>query len=159
MTFIPFCQSFPSTGTSLRNNKTLYHMAFFTRSLPIFEEYLLLFYKNNKKIVPLDIYNLLTPLALAHWIMGDGQKRTVGLVLCTDSYTIQETVLFISVLILRYNFICTLREVKKNQYRIYISEKSMNSLRNIVSPYMIDSMLYKLNKNCELSNLTIICVC
>jgi hypothetical protein len=31
-----------------------------------------LFYPNGIKIIPKDIYNMLTPVALAHLIMGDG---------------------------------------------------------------------------------------
>jgi len=49
------------------------------------------------------------------------------------------------VLIIRYNFICTIRTNNPGQYRIFISNKSMNSLRAIVLPYMIESMLYKIN--------------
>ncbi len=77
--------------------------------------------------------------------MGDGQRRDEGLVLCTDSYTLQDVVRLINVLILRYNLICTLREPNKGQYRIYISHKSMSILRVIVLPYFVDSMLYKLD--------------
>jgi len=73
--------------------------------------------------------------------LNNGQKRKLGgLVLCTDSYTIQEVIYLINVLILRYNLICTLRKANKDQYRIYISEKSMNNLREIVLPYMIETM-------------------
>lgn len=79
--------------------------------------------------------------------MGEGKINLLGgLILCTDSYTIQETVRLINALIIRYNFICTLRKANKNQYRIYISDKSMNCLKTIVSPYMVDIMLYKLKK-------------
>jgi hypothetical protein len=78
--------------------------------------------------------------------MGDGQRREQGLVLCTDSYTIQEVVCLVNVLIIRYSLICTIREVNKDQYRIYISEKSMNNLRAIVLPYMVDMFFYKLNE-------------
>jgi len=78
--------------------------------------------------------------------MGDGQNRVAGgLVLCTDSFTLQEVVLLVNVLIVRYNFTCTIRINKPGQYRIYISNKSMDSLRKIVLPYMDDSMLYKVN--------------
>jgi hypothetical protein len=49
------------------------------------------------------------------------------------------------VLIIRYNFICTIRTNNPGQYRIFISNKSMNSLRAIVLPYMVESMLYKIN--------------
>lgn len=114
-------------------------------------EFYLLFYLLNKKVIPAptEIYPLLTPIALAHFIMGDGQKRDFGLVLCTDSFTIQEVVSLVNVLIIRYSLICKIREVNKGQYRIYISERSMDKLRAIVLPYMIDTMLYKLNVNSQ----------
>ena len=41
--------------------------------------------------MPLDL-TLLTPLALAHWIMQDGAKASSkGLYLCTDSFTLEDT--------------------------------------------------------------------
>lgn len=149
MLLAPFCQSLPNLQVSKRNNKTLYSLSFFTRSLPCLNEFYLLFYEKNKKVIPFstEIYHLLTPVALAHVIMGDGQRRDLGLVLCTDSFTIQEVVILVNVLILRYCLICKIRENNKGQYRIYISEKSMDKFRVIVLPYMIDTMLYKLNVN------------
>ena len=82
-------------------------------------------------------------------IIGDGQIRKLvkggGLVFCTDYYTIQKTVILMNILIIRYGLICTLRKVYKGQYRIYISERSMYSLRAIVLPFMVNDMLYKLN--------------
>jgi hypothetical protein len=40
-----------------------------------------LFYPNGVKIVPQNIYELLTPVALAHLIMGDGSVKSHGLIL------------------------------------------------------------------------------
>lgn len=77
--------------------------------------------------------------------MGDGQRKECGLVLCTDSYTIKEVVFLVNVLIIRYNLICTIRETNLGQYRIYITQKSMDNLRAIILPYMQETMLYKLN--------------
>jgi hypothetical protein len=94
-------------------------------------------------VVPLDIYNLLTPVALAHWIMGDGQANRSGLTLCTDSFSIQEVVLLMNVLMVRYGLECTLR-FNGDFPRIYIRSRSMPLLRTIVLPYMMPSMLYKL---------------
>ena len=37
---------------------------------------------------PHNIYELLTPIALAHLIMGDGSVSRHGLILCTDSYSV-----------------------------------------------------------------------
>lgn len=50
--------------------KTHFGLRLATRALPCFTEKYHLFYKNNIKCVPTDIYNLLHPIALAHWIMG-----------------------------------------------------------------------------------------
>jgi hypothetical protein len=75
--------------------------------------------------------------------MGDGVAKTTRLVLCTDSYSIQDTVRLLNVLIIRYKLECTLRTSRENQYRIYIRQNSMASLFNIVSPYMHYTMLYK----------------
>lgn len=141
----PFCQSLPNLVVGKRNNKLLYGLNFFTRSLPCLKELYLLFYCKNKKIIPENIYHLLTPPALAQWIMGDGQRKESGLVLCTDSYTIKEVVFLVNVLIIRYNLICTIWETNIGQYRIYITQKSMDNLRAIILPHMQETMLYKLN--------------
>jgi hypothetical protein len=43
-----------------------YVLGLYTRSLPCFTELLVLFYVNGVKVIPEDIYNLLSPVALAH---------------------------------------------------------------------------------------------
>ena len=105
-----------------------------------------LFYPNGVKIVPHNIYELLTPVALAHLIMGDGSVSRHGLIICTDSYTIPEIVRLINVLMIRYRLDCWLRNHTQTQPRIYISQSSMPLLRIIVTPYFHPSMLYKIGK-------------
>ena len=75
-----------------RKGKKYYSLEFRTRYLPCFNELHGFFYKNKVKVVPDNIYDLLTPIALAHWIMGDGAIRNKGLILCTDSFTLQDNV-------------------------------------------------------------------
>ena len=53
---------------------------------------MIFFNKDKGKVVPDSNYNLLTPMALAHWIMGDRVNLNKGLVWCTDSFTLQEVV-------------------------------------------------------------------
>jgi len=60
-----------------------------------------LFYVNGVKVVPSDIFNLETRIALAHWIMGDSALPT-GLLLCTDSFTTPDVVRLMNVLMVRY---------------------------------------------------------
>jgi len=140
----PFCNSVPALVTNIRNNKKNIALNFCTRSLPCIKDIHLLFYEDNKKKIPQDIYNLLDPIALTHWICGDGSVSKKGLLLCTDSYSIEDVVRLVNVLIIRYNLICTIRLHRENQYRIYISERSLNSLKKLVLPYMVNSMKYKI---------------
>jgi len=112
--------------------------------MPCLTELHSLFYPNGIKVIPSNIYDLLTPPALAHMVMGDGSTERHGLILCTDSYSIEDTIRLINVLIIKYRLECTLRVRRKNQYRIYIRQNSMSLLQRIVMPHMHSSMLYKL---------------
>jgi len=139
-----YCGSFPYFRHHVRKGISSYDIAFQTRALPCFTELYHIFYFNGVKIIPSNIFELLTPTALAHWICCDGSAKPGGLELCTDSYTIPEVVLLINVLIIKYRFDCTLRFHSGKYPRIYIPTKSMAILRSIVLPYMDPSMLYKL---------------
>jgi len=77
--------------------------------------------------------------------MGDGVGRSHGLILCTDSYSVEDVVRLINVLIIRYRLDCTLRFHTIDHPRIYIRAKSMPLLRSIVLLFMHSSMLYKIN--------------
>jgi LAGLIDADG DNA endonuclease family len=78
-----YCSSGPNLVSGIRAGKRNYGLQFFTRALPCFTEIYSLFYPNGVKIVPENIYELLTPPALAHIIMGDGSAKTHGLTFCT----------------------------------------------------------------------------
>jgi hypothetical protein len=108
--------------------------------------YIIFFYVNGVKVIPENIYELLTPVALAQVIMGDGSAQRHGLVLCTDSYTIPEVVRLMNVLMIRYRLDCTLRLHTPSSPRIYIRQCSMAKLQTIVGPHMITSFLYKIGK-------------
>jgi len=140
-----YCSNVPHLTTSTRAGKELNGVEFFTRALPCFTELHSLFYPQGTKIIPDNIYDLLTPVSLAHWIMGDGTARPHGLILCTDSYSIVDVVKLMNVLIIKYRVECTIRVHRENQYRIYIREESMPLIRQIVKPHFYPSMLYKLN--------------
>jgi hypothetical protein len=131
-----YCSSYPNLVSGIRSSKRNYGLQFFTRALPCFTEIYSLFYVDKVKIVPHNIYVLLTPPALAHFIMGDGAAKSYGLTLCTDSFPLPD--------VIRYDLKCSLHFKWKNQYRIYISQHSMPLLRTIVTPYFHSSMLYKL---------------
>ena len=124
-----------------------YSLEFSTRNLPCLNELYLLFYKNKVKIIPQNIYDLLTPISIAHLILGDGAILNKGLVLCTDSYTLQEVVTLVNVLKIKYDINCTIQGILNNRPRIYNLGESMLKLRTLIKPYILSPMLYKLNMN------------
>ena len=150
LTYSHYCNSLPYLKSNKMRGKTFFSLTFQTRSLPCFTDYYNRFYLNGVKIVPLDIYHDINEISLAMWIEGDGSHKSGGgLHLCTDSYTIQEVVLLMNVLLIKYNINSTIiqRDKTKAQYRISISKNSMDIVRNLVKPYTSTSMLYKIHLN------------
>lgn len=105
-----------------------------------------LFYTENQvKRVPANIAEYLSPLALAIWIMDDGAKVSKGLKFCTNSYTYSDCLLLVEVLYLNFKLKATVQSAGvPNQYVLYIWKESMPLLREIVLPYMIREMKYKI---------------
>lgn len=100
------------------------------------------------KILPLNIEELLTPIGLAHWIMGDGYFSTYTVKLCTDNFTKEEVVVLTKVLANKFGIDSTINRRSNSKgtivWRIRISKSSMDKLILLVSPHMIPEMLYKL---------------
>ena len=101
--FKDFCHSGPKIITRApdkRTGKVYSTIYFLTRSLPCFNELYNLFYVNGVKVVPQNIAELITPLGLAFWICDDGcfQKSHNIVILCTDSFPLEQVTLLIDVL-------------------------------------------------------------
>ncbi|RYE27649.1 MAG: hypothetical protein EOP45_00420 [Sphingobacteriaceae bacterium] len=104
------------------------------------------------KRLPANILDLLTPLALAHWIMGDGSFDGYGrglgrVVLHTDNFTHAEVQLLRDILKSKFNIESGVKVGKPDPVRghqIRISAKSLVTLRDISMPHMYPSLLYKL---------------
>ena len=73
---------------------------------------------------------------------GGASPKSKGIFLCTDSYSIQDVVRLMNVLIIRYDLKCTLHKSNES-YRIYISINSVGKVVKIVKPHLITSMYYK----------------
>lgn len=104
-----------------------------------------LFYLNTIKRVPSNIQFWLTPLALAIWIMDDGTKSSLGLKLCTNSFSYEDCLILVNALHTNFKLKSTIQSAgKSNQYVIYILKDSIPHLLEIINPYLIPSMKYKL---------------
>lgn len=110
------------------------------------------------KGVPKDIEKLLTPLGLAVWFMDDGTScyvtitdrmvnRNSTVMLCTDAFTKRDVELLINVLEKKFGIKANLNHPKSRKgYRIYIGTKYAQKFFDVVEPYIIDSMRYKIKR-------------
>lgn len=101
------------------------------------------FYKNKKKIIPINLLEkYYSPLAMAIHYMDDGSiAGKSGYMLHTCGFDAKEIYLFINFLKIKYNIIGSLQKYNNS---IYIKSESKNLFRNLIKPYICNSMLYKL---------------
>nr|UFJ43983.1 hypothetical protein [Cordyceps militaris]UYL26230.1 LAGLIDADG endonuclease [Cordyceps militaris]WLN31675.1 hypothetical protein [Cordyceps militaris] len=126
------------------------HKSIYVRTLrfPCLNKYRDLFYKDNKKIIPGNIEELITFRGLAHFIMGDGYYHSSDgvIFLCTENFSIEDQELLIKALSSKLDIKATLNKRTATKSRIRISKSSMEKLVKNVEYYFIPDMLYKLNK-------------
>ena len=78
--------------------------------------------------------------------MGDGTYNS-GVRIQTDSFTAQEVVFIINILIIKFNLDCSLH-YQRGKPIFYIKSKSIKKNLHNLLPYMHESMKYKvLGKN------------
>lgn len=133
----------------IKGNKICYYIKFNTWTYSSFNYYNNIFYVKGKKIIPINIYEILTPMALAIWIMDNGSKHiTGGINIHTNCFSFEDVSRLVLVLNKKYNLLTKVIPKKSEgnkYYIIYISRKSMVLLNKLILPFMCDSMLLKLH--------------
>lgn len=115
---------------------------FTTRSLPVFTEYFRCFYRNRKKIIPLNL--VLTPLSLAVWFMDDGCKSRSSCYLNTQQFGRADQERLQLMLFDTFNLNSSLNK-DKDYYRIRISTESTQLLKLVIEDYILRCFRYKLD--------------
>lgn len=118
---------------------------FITKSLVEFNELESLFYIKNKgskiiKIVPANIVNLLTEVGLAYWFMVDENKTGKGIHFNTNFFTTTLISQLIQVLHENFDLKCSLQSINI----IYILSKSTPKFISTFTPFIVESMKYKI---------------
>lgn len=119
-------------------------LTFLTMQLPCFLPFFAIFYVDGKKIVPYTIYQQLTAVGIAYWIICDGSKQNGGLHLNVYGFDPSSVDRLLAVLREKFSLQCTIHKHKAGP-RIYIKKGSMPHLRSLVTPYMVPSMIYKIS--------------
>jgi hypothetical protein len=98
------------------------------------------------KIVPVDIKELMSPVVLAHIIMGDGNIKLHDEIIriYTNSFSKEEVELLASSITVKLNILTKVIHDRNNQYIITISKSQLSEVRKFILPYMHPSMYYKL---------------
>lgn len=105
-----------------------------------------IFYRDGKKIVPLDIVELLDhPIGLAVWFMDDGGLSSAksAVTLSTHSFTEAENNLLIDCLKTNFKLQANLNWDGKG-FRLYIPVRAITRFKALVNPYILPMMKYKI---------------
>lgn len=127
---------------STSNYKSTWY--FSTISHKDFTYYYKLFYNNKIKIIPYNIQLLLTNVSMAYWFMDDGSKKGNNYVLYTCSFTLKEHEYLQKILKDKFKLSVS---IQGSKYKfLYIIAKDQSNLKflNLIKPYIIYSMSYKL---------------
>jgi len=159
--FQSFCTSQPifSEIFDERTQKTYQRWYFNTVVDDCFRHYGNLFYTFNPKTqqmvkdVPLNIELFLTPCAVAYWYMDDGALKWLGksnaMRICTESFSEHGVIRLQKALKNLFNIETNL--VRKTThdvfvgYRLSINEKNSLKFREIIQPYLVECMKYKVS--------------
>jgi len=106
------------------------------------------FYQGRKKVLPQQIGKLLSPFVLAVWFMDDGSiksDRNRALIINTQSFTKAENERLVKILKEKFEVEATLRP-QRNLFQLYIGGKTVARFVELISPFVLPSMRYKLGK-------------
>ncbi len=96
------------------------------------------FYFDNKKIIPKDIQ--LTPLVLAIWYMDDGCFSDHKCIIATDGFS-REDILFLQKRLEdEFDIKCSF----KNDSKLLIKKKSIETFFSLIRPYILSTFQYKI---------------
>ena len=118
----------------------------FTNFIWIFDSFYKTVNGKNIKCVPFFIVEYLTPIGLAHWICQDGSyQKGQGIKIATNCFTFEECKFLATFLSQNYHLkTSVIRTGTPDQWCISIWKESLPLLQQIVNPYFIPEMKYKL---------------
>lgn len=134
-----------------KGNNVFYHYRINTYTFTSFNWIHEMFYVKqdltNKyiKIIPLNIEEFLTPLALAIWFMDDGSRLGPGVRIATYNFSYKEVEFLCHILFKKYNLIATIHTGGQDKgYVLYIQKQSVPLFISLVKEHMVPSLYYKL---------------
>ncbi len=126
-----------------KRNKNHYSWYFHSKSLEnlgLLQKY---FYKGKTKILPENIFNLITPHALAVWFMDDGSNTGNSYTINTQCFSKKEQEKIVKFFKEKYDINAKIVKEYLN-FKIAIGRHEYKKLNNAIESYIIPSMIYKI---------------
>lgn len=101
-------------------------------------------YLCGKKIIPLSIRELLDPMAFAVWVMDDGSYSKGKIDISTYSFSLPEIKFLQSIIADKFNIQMNIYKDRDKGYRIYTNVREAKKLIEVIYPYVIQTMAYKI---------------
>lgn len=125
---------------------------FKTLSLPVFNYYRDLFYHLDDttgkyvKRIPDNIGELITPAAMAAFVIGDGnfQPNVNTIRIYTNGFTHDDVIRLAKAITERYSIHVGVRHDRNNQYILAIGAMDSDRFKTIVLPHMEKSMFHRI---------------
>lgn len=126
-----------------KNNKLLYYWRVESYYLTEFDWLYEMFYKDNRKTIPSNLKDYLTPLTLTIWYLDNTDKLYLSSRQCFHLNS--ENLNYISQALKdKFDIITSYRLESKGKVVFYI-ENPLSNFRETVKPYISSSLQYKLN--------------
>ncbi len=101
-------------------------------------------YRCGKKIVPDFVIENLDPFIMAIWVMDDGSYNQGKIDISTYSFTLQEIEKLLSSIKMKFNITMLYYKDRDKGYRIYCNKAETQKLADLICPYIIKTMRYKI---------------
>ncbi len=101
------------------------------------------FYQNGVKILPRDIFDLLTPRMIAVWFMDDGANTNESFTLNTHGFSEDEQIQIADFLKNKHGVRPTIIK-DRTKFKLRIGRNDYEKFVSIIQPFIIPSMTYKI---------------
>ena len=116
---------------------------FHTKSIREFGALHRWFYRNSVKILPEDIFDVLTPQMIAVWFMDDGSNNGENFTINTHGFSSEEQARIANFFKNRYGITATVVK-DRTKFKLAIGRNDYAKFADIVRPFIIPSMIYKI---------------
>jgi len=101
------------------------------------------FYEGKRKKIPKEIANILTPLALATWVMDDGCFDRNTIILNTHNFGVKEIEILRKVMSEKFKLRWSINK-DRTKWRMRLRKNDFPQMKRLIEKYIIPSMRYKM---------------